>query len=269
MLILRVLVFFVPGKRLLISGLGHIYILSGDFYRSIFFITTYFSDYILVPSRLRPNVTKALQQRGFVFEKHSSVYTSSSTGQYQHPYSYGVAPPSPPPTTSIAELHQKTFETLRSRSILPIVNPKTQLVLCAGRRSPSSTDGLYLGLVQCLISNPQYFSLTLTDAEPPSLLVQRDMLRFFGGTGGRGNSDGGDVLLGRKDDVKIPILLDLRGLPIDSTGIVCGVAGRLVGGGGAVGGEGGIEMSYLSTARAGTVIVAEEDLAEAIAALGM
>jgi hypothetical protein len=232
------------------------------FYRSIFFITTYFSDYILVPSRLRSNVTKALQRRGFVFEKHSSalITTTPTSSHYHHDhsYSYGVAPPSPPPTTTIDELQVKTFETLRKRDVVPQVNKRTELVLCAGRRSlkgrTGDDRGLYLGLVQCLISTPSYFSLTLTDAEPPSLLLQKDMLGLFGNE---------DVLLGRKDDVKIPILLDLRGLPVDSTGIVCGVAGRLVGGGE------GIEMSYLSTARAGTVIVAEDDLARAVAALGM
>lgn len=106
-------------------------------------------------------------------------------------------------------------------------------------------------------------SVTLTDAEPASLLLQKEMLGLFG-------SD--DVLLGSKEDVLIPIVLDLRGLPVDSTGIVCGVAGRLVGGTSEREGyfnAGAIEMSYLSTARAGTVIVAEEDLARAVAALGM
>lgn len=80
-----------------------------------------------------------------------------------------------------------------------------------------------------------------------------------------------DVLLGSREDVLIPIVLDLRGLPVDSTGIVCGVAGRLVGGtsGGYFDKGEAVEMSYLSTARAGTVIVAEEDLGRAVAALGM
>jgi len=80
-----------------------------------------------------------------------------------------------------------------------------------------------------------------------------------------------DMLLGNKDDVLIPIILDLRGLPVESTGIVCGVAGRLVGGtkGICSGGDGAVEMSYLSTARAGTVMVAENDISRAVAALNM
>lgn len=74
------------------------------------------------------------------------------------------------------------------------------------------------------------------------------------------------MLLGSKDDILIPITLDLRGLPLESTGIVCGVASRLVGGTTA-GLEGPVEMSYLSTARAGTVMVAEEEIERAIWAL--
>lgn len=80
-----------------------------------------------------------------------------------------------------------------------------------------------------------------------------------------------DILLGSKEDVLIPIVLDLRGLPVDSTGIVCGVAGRLVGNtkGGLTDNMEAVEMSYLSTARAGTVMVAEDDIDRAVAALGM
>lgn len=53
---------------------------------------------------------------------------------------------------------------------------------------------------------------------------------------------------------------------MESTGIVCGVAGRLVGGTtGQL--EDPVEMSYLSTARAGTVMVAEEELERALGAL--
>ncbi|RPB03426.1 hypothetical protein L873DRAFT_1826119 [Choiromyces venosus 120613-1] len=236
---------------------------------SIFFLTTYFSDYILVPSKNRSNVTKALQRRGFVFEKHTEAFVTSPS-HHRHSSSassFNITPPSPPPTTTVDELQIKTFETLRKQSVVPQVNKNTRLVLCAGRRSVnkgrgSDDRGLYLGLVKCLISKPQFLSVTLTDAEPASLLLEKEMLSMFG-------SD--DVLLGSKEDVLIPILLDLRGLPVDSTGIVCGVAGRLVGGttGGILDRSEAIEMSYLSTARAGTVIVAEDDLARAIAALGM
>lgn len=72
----------------------------------------------------------------------------------------------------------------------------------------------------------------------------------------------GEVLLGVKSGILTPIIFDLRKLSIDSVGIVCGVAGILVGAT-----DAGMEMSYLSTARAGTVIVAEEESESVMEAL--
>lgn len=104
-------------------------------------------------------------------------------------------------------------------------------------------------------------SITLTDTEPASLLLEKSMLSMFDG--------GADILLGSKDELLIPITLDLRGLPAESTGIVWGIAGRLVGGTKNMleDGPGAVEMSYLSTARAGTVMVGEHDIERAMAAL--
>ena len=136
------------------------------------------------------------------------------------------------------------------------------MLLCAGRRTSSNgSDGsLYLGLVKCLVAKPQFLSVTLMDSEPASLLLQKEMLALFGAD---------DTLLGSKEDVLIPIILDLRELPVESTGIVCGVASRLSGdtAAGMLGRTEPVSMSYLSTARAGTVIVAEEDLERAVEAL--
>jgi hypothetical protein len=130
-----------------------------------------------------------------------------------------------------------------------------------GNRNSSTSaadDALHLGLVKCLIAppHPKFLSLTLTDSEPASLLLDHTLLPNFGS----------DILLGSKDDYLIPIMLDLRDLPMESTGIVCGVAGRLVGGT-STQLETAVEMSYLSTARAGTVMVGEDELERALRAL--
>jgi hypothetical protein len=101
--------------------------------------------------------------------------------------------------------------------------------------------------------------------------------------------------MGTDSGIHIPITFDLRDLPLESTGIVCGVAGRLVGvtsmagsstgsgedeyeyGAGSGSSEYGsgmgrrasrpVEMCYLSTARAGNVMVLEEDLQRTLQAL--
>ncbi|KAK7188882.1 hypothetical protein PSPO01_04991 [Paraphaeosphaeria sporulosa] len=242
---------------------------------SIFFITTYFSDYILVPIRYRSQVVHALEERGFIFEDQTSSYVNPSHHSRQHssPQSFEVRPPGTPPPATVSELQTRTFATLKRRNIIPTVDSCLRLVQCAGRRDSANSinegrnrssmtsaadDALHLGLVKCLISPPypKFLSLTLTDTEPASLLLDHSLLPNFAS----------DILLGSKDDFLIPITLDLRDLPMESTGIICGVAGRLVGGtAGQL--ESAVEMSYLSTARAGTVMVAEDELKRALGAL--
>jgi hypothetical protein len=242
--------------------------------RSIFFITTYFSDYILVPLRHRAQVVKALEAQGFQFEDQTSSYINPQHhGRKTSVSSFEVQPPGTPPPTTISELQTRTFATLKRRNIVPTVDPGIRLVQCAGRRdvangmnqarnrssmTSAADDALHLGLIKCLIAPPypRFLSLTLTDAEPAALLFDDTLLPNFTQ----------DVLLGSKDEYLIPIALDLRDLPMESTGIVCGVAGRLVG---ATSGhlEDPVSMSYLSTARAGSVMVAEEELERALGAL--
>jgi len=239
--------------------------------RPIFFITTYFADYILVPLKHRQHVIRALEERGFHFEDQTSSYVNP----YHHSRrpSLEVQSPITPPPATISELQTRTFATLKRRNIVPTVDSSIRLIQCAGRRdgtngmsqarnrnsmTSAADDALHLGLVKCLIAPPypSFLSLTLTDTEPASLLLDQSLLPNFTQ----------DILLGSKDEYLTPIILDLRDLPIQSTGIVCGVAGRLVG---ATTGhfESPVEMSYLSTARAGTVMVAEEELERALDAL--
>ncbi|RYN34543.1 hypothetical protein AA0119_g12376 [Alternaria tenuissima] len=240
----------------------------------IFFITTYFSDYILVPLRHRSQVVQALEERGFQFEKDTSSYVNSfQHGRKHSAASLEVQPPSTPPPTTISELQTRTFATLKRRSIVPTVDSSIRLVQCAGRRdsangmnqarnrnsmTTAADDALHLGLVKCLITQPypKFLSLTLTDTESAALLFDHTLLPHFAQ----------DTLLGSRDEFLTPITLDLRDLPMESTGIVCGVAGRLVG---ETTGqlEDPVEMSYLSTARAGTVMVAEQELDRALDAL--
>jgi hypothetical protein len=273
---------------------------------SIFFITTYFSDYILVPIRSRNQVIRALEDRGFQFEHTTSSYVNPAHNRSASTQSFETLqrlhtkqgqlspPPGTPPPTSIQELEARTFAMLKRRGVSPTVDSKLRLVQCAGRKNPSfgissgtysysngsgnarnsgtmsssADDGLHLGIVRSLIvsPSPSFISLTLTDTEPISLLLSQSLLANFPP----------DTLLGAtSEEYLIPISLDLRELPEQSTGIVCGVAGRLVGGtrgglsgGGGSGGSGGVEMSYLSTARAGTVMVGEEERERALKALG-
>jgi hypothetical protein len=169
----------------------------------------------------------------------------------------------------------------------------------------------------------RFLSLTLTSEEPISLLLESSLLSnpslslsstllFSQSSTSINPAEGMTSEAGK--DVLIPIILDLRDLPLEATGIVCGVAGCLAQGTAsnssqlshhpqemaqemeeegslspktttADGGssqfahktEAGrktselrdeaVEISFLSTARAGTVIVRERELERAIRAL--
>ena len=98
----------------------------------------------------------------------------------------------------------------------------------------------------------------MTHFEDPSLLIDSGSLSLFG-------PGLHSILLGAKDDYLIPISLDLGALSQEATGIVCGVSGKLVGAGGALGGMiDSVEMRYLSTARGAAVIIDEGDVDRAI-----
>lgn len=148
---------------------------------------------------------------------------------------------------------------------------------------------LYTSTVAALAAAPRFLSITLAPDDPPALLVDRALLGLFGDSlvgplaehylddddedeGGDEDGEGveGKGGGGRDDDgALVPIFLDLADLPFEAAGIVSGVAGRLVSemGVGVVG-DGGAELSYLSTARAGAVILGRAGARVALGVLG-
>mgnify|MGYP005988592609 FL=1 len=112
---------------------------------------------------------------------------------------------------------------------------------------------LYTRMVSALASQPRFLAITLAQDDPPSLLLDKDLLSIFG-----------DSLIGDTDAKLVPIFLDLVSLPFEVTGIVCGVAGRLVQ---EMQMTESSELCYLSTARASAVILPEEQSARARAIL--
>ncbi|KAK4169051.1 hypothetical protein QBC43DRAFT_200688 [Cladorrhinum sp. PSN259] len=291
----------------------------------IFFITTYYADFILVPVNSISTVVKTLLTKGFVFSEddNGSVFTTASAAHHTRGLSSGMSssssttagygggdPPSTPPPSTVSELQERTFATLKKRKVLPYIEPDLTLVQCSGREvselvasnlqarrsyhhqrngtSSSSSASytplwadtvdtrLYTALVAALVSQPRFLSLTLAHGDPPSMLMDRQLLPIFGdsvvGPGGLGSSG------------LVPIFLDLQDLPLEVTGIVSGVAGRLMremgqeeedhddqrlnklnGNGQHDGGD--LELSYLSTARAGAVILHSERSVRALKVL--
>lgn len=244
---------------------------------SLFFISTYYSDFILVPTKDRQNVTKALIAKGFELSDNKSDFTTP-TPQGRKRTTSTTSPPNTPPPASISELQTRAFELLKKRNVTPQVDSTLELVPCSGRETSqlsgefshsthvgrgnghskqswlSGIDAtLYLCIVSALASQPRFMSITLAHEDPPSLLLDKELLKVFG-----------ESVVGDTDGVHIPIFLDLVNLPFEVTGIVCGVAGRLVQ---EMQMTASSELSYLSTARAGAVILPEEHSRRALETL--
>lgn len=287
---------------------------SADWHnRSIFFLTTYFSDYVLVPVRARRTVVTTLQQRGFVFSAEAEAYVSQLSPMVHHNYSFNSpscerpqtasssssesrphssSMPSTPPAEDIPELQIRTFTKLMKNGIEPTVDTTLRLFSCAGSREcdGGSVRQLKEDLMQVLLAsnapNPakhkssgptlqdidvthdldyaaRFLSMTLS-SEPVSILMEEHLLPRLGKT-----------LFGAKaeEDALVPIMFDLHALGWTATGIVGGVASRLS--------QGPmsdqldeedvelVEISFLSSAKAGSVIVQARQLKKALRALEM
>lgn len=248
---------------------------------SIFYITSYYADYILVPRRAQPKVIHVLKSRGFVFEAETNGEAARMTNQaspliaarHQNGQSApGLDLPSASweaVSFSAVDLQNKTSQLLREYGVSPRVDSSIELVTCAGVKDSTASASaanysegkLQLGVTKCLTSTPppKFFSLTLTDSDSASLTLEKRLVSYF-------YNEGEDLLLGKDGPEQVPITLDLRDLPFESTGIVCGVASCL---------RTGMSrrtddlfnLSYLSTAKAGHVIVYTDELEDAVDAL--
>lgn len=210
---------------------------------SIFFISTYFADYIIVPFKSKAQVIEALENRGFKFEISTEVFINnnqpSANGPFSPISSHSVSslssPPATPPPSSLNELQKRTFSSLRRNNITPFVDRSLRLVQCAAHHRFTNEDSSIAILRDALttalvVDKPRFLSLTLTAADPAAslLLEQRLLPRFSNEPASPTDGDNdSSLLLGSKEDILLPIMLDLRSLPLEATGIVCGVASRL------------------------------------------
>ncbi|KAL5338063.1 hypothetical protein BJX70DRAFT_216046 [Aspergillus crustosus] len=210
---------------------------------SIFFISTYFADYIIVPLKSKNQVIETLEKRGFQFEISTEAFINNNQHSLNNAFSPVSSlsastlssPPATPPPSSLNELQKRTFSSLRRNNIIPSVDTSLRLVQCAAHH-PYSSDASSIAILRdalttaLVVDKPRFLSLTLTAADPAaSLLLEQRLLPRFSSdplSSAEGDDDS-SLLLGSKEDILVPIMLDLRKLPLEATGIVCGVASRL------------------------------------------
>lgn len=196
-----------------------------------------------MPLRSKAQVIHALEKRGFTFEVTADAFVNSSNPQYNGTFSSPASPqaltaqrspPVTPPPSTLSELQTRTFASLRRHNIVPRVDKSLRLVQCAAHHrfgETSSASILRPALTTALVvDKPRFLSLTLTATDPAaSILLEKRLLPRFSmdPTSGVAPDEESSLLLGSKEDILVPIMLDLRELPLEATGIVCGVASRL------------------------------------------
>ncbi|KAK2743548.1 hypothetical protein FQN57_004845 [Myotisia sp. PD_48] len=239
---------------------------------SIFFISTYFTDYVLVPKSSKTEVIETLLERGFNVDQFTGTISEESSSQFNS----SISSPE-----SLAELQARTLMTLHDHDIQPQVDMTLRLVQCAAHYREFTGTKTYAilrpNLVASLLQdNPRFFSLTVAATDPaPSLLLEKRLLsRFLLYQPEEQNSpssseEDANLLLGSKEDTFIAITLDLQDLSFEAAGIVAGVASTLAADPASKENVGtketnnhNLELGFLSTARAVTVIVCEEAVQE-------
>lgn len=195
---------------------------------SLFFISNYFSDLVLVPIKDKRKALRILE------EKDSDNCND--------------------------ELEVKTFELFKENNIKPILDTEVKLLLTGARSGDSvevlrqtaesiarlhteSTDNdNRIGKSRDDRTFPKYFAITRTPTEEIGLLLPYENNELSKLNFSKSN------IMGSLQDYYYPIFIDLKKLPLDLKGIVAGIASKLL--------TMNIdEMSYLSLGRSGVVLI--------------
>lgn len=204
---------------------------------SLFFISSHFSDIVLIPHTLEDKVVNILQNNNFAFSDISGSYIIKTALL-------------PIQRIESNELENHTFSLFKTANIKPIVNKNVSLLLTGSR---SNDVNRTISQTSANISKnkiPDYFAITRTSINEVSLILpkssqERSQLGFHS-----------KHLIGSTQDIVNPITIDLLKLAIDSTGIVAGVASRIINSVDIA----CLELNYLSMARSAILLIPKEDI---------
>ncbi|KAI5970337.1 hypothetical protein CANMA_000690 [Candida margitis] len=205
---------------------------------SLLYISSHFNDIVLIPSELKERVERILISKHFVFSESSNSFISTYDMDKQE-------------QPALSELHKKTFELLAREDIHPQIHEKNKVLLTGAR--PGEIKYCILKTIK-LISlastlQPSYFAITRTFSNELSLILPKSH-KLRSKYGYKSTST-----IGSSQDVLVPIAMDLSKLPLNCTGVVAGLANKLIITGGNV-----LEIGYLSMAKSGIILIPNEDL---------
>ncbi|KAL6450265.1 hypothetical protein SBY92_002198 [Candida maltosa Xu316] len=205
---------------------------------SLFFISSHFNDIVLIPYVLKKKVVNILMKKNFQFSDISKTYLPVATGD-------GMLSP------MIDDNQAETFKLFKESNIHPLINKHVKLLLTGSR--PGEVNNTILKSAKILSSTesiPKYFSITRTYFNEVSLILPKSSKKR--------NTLGFDskFIMGSVQDVIIPITIDFSKLPLDSTGIVAGLASKLITGKD----QNLVELYYFSMAKSGVIMIPQENL---------
>ncbi|KAL6014761.1 hypothetical protein ACI3LY_001729 [Candidozyma auris] len=206
----------------------------------LFFLSSHFTDIVLIPYKVRNQVVEILTNKSFEFSDISNSYIANLPAVEQKLEDLNI---------NSTELEDKTSKLFKENNIRPKISKRSRLLLTGAR--PGKVKEAIDKAAMCIGSGsvPGYFVITRTSLNELSLVLP--------GSSRQRVAMGFDFksIIGSASDIIFPISIDFRSLPLDLTGVVAGLAGRIF-----RNCEADIEMSYLSMARSGVLMIPEENL---------
>lgn len=217
---------------------------------SLFYLSSHFTDIVLIPHKAKDQVIQILSKHNFEFSDISNSYIIN-----QRP----LPLPERQPSDSLAnDIETAILRLFRENDIAPKISRKAKLLLTGAR--PGEVSNSFLKVARCIGAGilPDYLAITRTSSNEVSLILP--------GSAKKRESLGFDFrsIIGSAMDIILPITVDLTRLPIDSTGIVAGLASHIIN----KSEDSTFEMTYLSMARAGVVMIPEENLQKVTEVIG-
>lgn len=212
---------------------------------SLFFLLSHFSDIVLIPQSFKTQVVDILALKNFVYSPNTNSYLIDNTKEVKEPDL----------PTGLLDLQKRTQELFRDHNIRPKIHTSKKCLLTGAR--PGEVRNSIDKTSACIAAGtvPEYFAITRTAIDEISLLLPGSMKRR--------SKLGFDArcIVGLSLDAIIPITVDLSKLPLDSTGIVAGLASSLLESMKSDAEESmSLEMNYLSMACSAVIMIPEENL---------
>lgn len=215
---------------------------------SLFFLSSHFSDIVLIPQSYRDQVVEILAQKHFIFSPNTNSYMVDFTKTNKS---------TAPPSDELTDLIKDTRRLFNDAKIRPRIHKSKRCLLTGAR--PGEVKNSIEKASACIAAGkiPDYFAITRTAVDEISLILPgSSKKRYLLGFDSRS-------IVGLSLDAIIPITVDLSKLPLDSTGIVAGLASSLLESMKDTpesGDLGTLEMNYLSMARSAIIMIPEENL---------